>query len=264
MSAELNEQSNAIVSTTDLVNVFHTVCGIAEDGVEAAKEFFESDTVQTIADYAQVIDETAENGLKVYGIFRKLADLPSKLYLRKFDRYMKGVTDIPVKKRQAYLKLVTKERFNKESVYILEVINRIEDLEKIDILVRLLELKMDETITDAEYRRMMIMTASTMKEDLDYLRLNITNDSFVIKSVQEEGLLLSGWIIYEGMTWGTAENDSGNLYRYTAMAKRYCEIVFGVTASGSNSNGPIKFTPVEADEQDIKKIFVEDETIHIE
>ncbi|MBO5450611.1 MAG: hypothetical protein J6A11_03600 [Lachnospiraceae bacterium] len=84
---------------------------------------------------------------------------------------------------------MNREKFNKESVYTFEVINRIEDLEKKDILVRFLELKMDGVITDAEYRRMMIMTASKMKEDLDYLRRNITNASFEIKSVQEEGLL---------------------------------------------------------------------------
>ncbi|MBO5450610.1 MAG: hypothetical protein J6A11_03595 [Lachnospiraceae bacterium] len=76
MCTELKDQSNEIVSTTDLVNVFHTVCGIAEDGIDAVKEFLESDKVQTAIDYAKVIDETAENGLKVYVAIRKLVDLP--------------------------------------------------------------------------------------------------------------------------------------------------------------------------------------------
>ncbi|MBO5450612.1 MAG: hypothetical protein J6A11_03605 [Lachnospiraceae bacterium] len=66
------------------------------------------------------------------------------------------------------------------------------------------------------------------------------------------------------MIWGTAENESGNLYRYTAVAKRYCEIVFGVIAFGDRLNGTIKFTPAEADKNDIKNIFVENETIHFD
>lgn len=86
--------------------------------------------------------------MKKYGAIRKAASIPSKLYLRKLDRFMRGMTEIPLEKRQKYIRHVSKDQYNKDSVYILEMINRIEDIEKVDVLLRLLELRMTEALTD--------------------------------------------------------------------------------------------------------------------
>ena len=138
------------------------------------EEFFENEKVQTALEYAKVLDDTAEECLKIYGAIRKTASIPSKLYLRKLDRFMRGVTEIPLVERQKYIHLVSNDQYNKDSVYILEMINRIEDIDKVDFLLRLFELRMTDVLTDGEFRRMSLMVASTMKEDLDYMARNIT------------------------------------------------------------------------------------------
>lgn len=178
-------------------------------------------------EHVDVLEEAAEESLKIYGAIRKAASIPSKLYLRKLDRFMRGITEIPLEKRQKYLLLVSKGQYNKDSVYIPEMINRIEDIEKIDVLLRLFKLRMTEALTDGEFRRMSLMAASTMKEDLTYLTRHITNDSFEISTIQEEGLLLAGWLIYDGMSVGTTEKEGENIYRYTAHAKKILQICLG-------------------------------------
>ena len=49
------------------------------------------------------------------------------------------------------MKLLGKEKFNKESVFVLNVINRIEENEKIPLFLKILDAKMDGFIDDNEY-----------------------------------------------------------------------------------------------------------------
>lgn len=49
------------------------------------------------------------------------------------------------------------------------------------------------------------------------------------------------------------------------MPKRFCKYVWDVECVEASSNGTIRFVPMEAaTDDDIKKIFVENETLHIE
>lgn len=41
--------------------------------------------------------------------------------MRKFEQYYKGLAMIPLEKRPKYVKLLSKEKFNKESVFVLNV-----------------------------------------------------------------------------------------------------------------------------------------------
>ena len=74
------------------------------------------------------------------------------------------------------MKLLGKEKFNKESVFVLNVINRIEENEKIPLFLKILNAKMDGFIDDNEYHRLMILTDRTLYSDLLYLKDNITED----------------------------------------------------------------------------------------
>ncbi len=66
--------------------------------------------------------------------------------MRKMERYSAGLVSIPISKRQEYAKRVGKKTLNKDSVFILGVLNKIEELSKIDIIIKLFEAKMDEKI----------------------------------------------------------------------------------------------------------------------
>lgn len=83
--------------------------------------------------------------------------------MKKFERYCKGVTTIPLEKRQKYMQLLGKEKFNKESVFVLNVINRFEENENIPLFLKILDAKMDGFIDDNEYHRLMILTDRTLR-----------------------------------------------------------------------------------------------------
>lgn len=226
----------------ELADTIYGVCVHVVPGIKTVERFLEDETVQEIVDCVELSNEAAGECLKVYGAIRKIASIPSKLYLRKLDRFLRGLTDIPMNKRQKYIERISREQFNKDSVYVLELINRIEDIEKIDVLLKVFTLRMDDTISEGDFRRLMLMTASTMKEDLEFMASNIKEGSFEISDIHEEGLLLSGWIIYDGMSVKTADKEAGNLYRYTATAKSFCKLVWNVDALADGGE-PSKFVP---------------------
>lgn len=94
-----------------------------------------------------------------------------------------------------------------------------------------------------------------LAEDLKYMSNCISNDTFYITSVEEEGLVTQGWIIYAGLGIGTDEDSGGNLYEYTKMAKEYCEYVWNKTPTDEKKDGPIMFTGGSIPAENIESLF---------
>ena len=116
----------------------------------------------------------------------------------------------------------------KDSLFVLNIINKIEDEAKIDMMVRLLEAKIDGQIDETTYRRLLIMTGATLYSDLCYMKENIGHNNFSIKDDAQEGLLGHGWIRPIGQGWGAiGSTESENLFAYNLFAKCFCRIVFG-------------------------------------
>lgn len=149
------------------------------------------------------------------------------------------------------MKLLGKEKFNKESVFVLNVINRIEENEKIDLFLRLLSAKMEGTIDDNEYHRLMILTDRTLYSDLLYLKDNITSDPVKLSSDEDYGLVASGLLVTAGNDWVEDMDvaDNGVRFNYTFAAKRMAFIFFGVECEMEPSNkGIVIMTEISADE----------------
>ena len=197
-----------------------------EGGTENIVTFFSSDEVSDILDELKELGTELSNVLKVVNAIRKSASIPDKLFMRKMERYCTGLASIPASKREKYAKRVGKESLNKDSVFILGVLNKIEELSKIDILLRLFEAKMGEEINNQTCRRMMLQVDRTMFSDILFLKDNICNNDIKITSEEEENLLATGWLIFAGIGWGTATEEGGNLYIYTRTAKQFCNIIF--------------------------------------
>ena len=226
---------------------------------EFTKDEFENilnnEIVQTSLDVAKkTMDETGY-AITVFKVLRSIASIPNKLYMSKFERYMKGLCDIDPIKREKYLKKVGKKGLNRDSVFVLNLLNKIEELSKIDIFLSLQEAKMDETIEDSMYRRLMIMTDRTLYSDLLYMRDHLTNDNFRLSTEENEGLMSAGWIAYQGQTFGTIgdENKDMRLFAYTDAAKLFCKIVFNTIASDEVTEGPTQIS--ELDNADIERMF---------
>ena len=199
---------------------------LIEQGAENITSFINSDEFTDALNEIKELGTELSNALKVVKIIRKSASIPNKLFMKKMERYCAGIASIPVAKRKKYVAKVGKKALNKDSVFILGILNKIEELSKIDILIKLFEAKIDEEIDDQTYRRMMLLVDRTMFSDILFLKKNICNDTIKVTSVEEENLLATGWLIFDGIGIGTASESGGNLYLYTQTAKQFCNIVF--------------------------------------
>lgn len=191
--------------------------------LDNVRELTDSEILKAIKEFVGDAGDTIE-ALK---LLKKMYDIPTTLFMHKFARYCKGLSEIPLDKRQSYLENTEAISRKNESLFILNVLNKIEDINKIDMTVRLLEAKLDGRIDDNTYRRLVIMTGDTLYSDLCYMKDDINHDNFTLKNEPQEGLLGSGWIRPLGPGWGSSEeSESKNLFAYNVFAKCFCQIVF--------------------------------------
>lgn len=84
-------------------------------------------------------------------------------------------------------------------MFVLNIINRIEENDKIDFLLRLLEGILDGEIDDITYRRLMVPVHRTLYSDLLYLKDHVTKKPIEIGGREEFGLAASGLISSDGL-----------------------------------------------------------------
>lgn len=143
------------------------------------------------------------------------------------------------------MRRIKKDKFNQESVFIITIINRVEELKKIEIYLSILEEKMSENIDDDTFKRWMLMTDNTLLSDLIYMKENINEGAFSLKTAEDERLLGSGWLKIENITAPTSLEEfkeDTTMYQYTLTAKMFCEIIFNKKIpKGVRSVGKIGF-----------------------
>lgn len=231
-----NDKDLELVGVDSVIDSLST---LIEQGSEKIVAFISSDDFSDLLAEIKELGAELSKAIKVVKIIRKSASIPDKLFMHKMERYCAGLVSIPSSKREKYAAKVGKKSLNKDSVFILGVLNKIEELSKIDILVRLFEAKMDEEIDDQTYRRMMLQVDRTMYSDILFLKDNICDDLIKIASVEEENLLAMGWLIFAGIGIGTATEEGGNLYSYTQTAKQFCNVVFQSNLTINNNTSPM-------------------------
>lgn len=231
-----NDKDLELVGVDSVIDSLST---LIEQGSEKIVAFISSDDFSDLLAEIKELGAELSKAIKVVKIIRKSASIPDKLFMHKMERYCAGLVSIPSSKREKYAAKVGEKSLNKDSVFILGVLNKIEELSKIDILVRLFEAKMDEEIDDQTYRRMMLQVDRTMYSDILFLKDNICDDLIKIASVEEENLLATGWLIFAGIGIGTATEEGWNLYSYTQTAKQFCNVVFQSNLTINNNTSPM-------------------------
>lgn len=239
------EETNYIDVLKDVLEIF------MKEATDIAMKVMNSDTVQSGTEILSQVGEAVFGAIKLLKAAQKIASIPTALYMKKFERYCKGLTMIPLEKRQKYIELLGKEKFNRESVFVLNVINRIEENEKIPLFLMILNAKMDGFIDDNEYHRLMILTDRTLYSDLLYLKDNITEDPVKLNSDSDYGLASSGLLVTAGNKWveGMDDADNGVRFNYTLAAKKMAYIFFGVERDMKPSNKGITILVPASDEE---------------
>lgn len=205
--------------------------GFMQDMETKLSTFLASENLQDAKAITDIANENISETITLFKTLRSISGIPTQLFLHKFERYCKGLGEIPREKRAAYVRELGKEKFNREGVFILNVLNRIEENEKIDFMLRLLERRLDETLDDTTYRRLMVLIDRTLYTDLLYLKDHVTDRPNEISEAEEFGLVSSGLISSDGLGWvsDTAEQPTVLLFRYTPAAQQLAEILFGTT-----------------------------------
>ncbi|MDE5865045.1 MAG: hypothetical protein K2H31_00345 [Lachnospiraceae bacterium] len=247
---EENNEFNIVEETNYIDELKVILEAFMTEANDLAGQVINSDIVQDGVEIISQLGEVVSGAIKSLRAVKSIASIPTALFMRKFERYCKGLTRIPLEKRQKYMKLLGKEKFNKESVFVLNVINRIEENEKIHLFLQLLSAKMEGIIDDNEYHRLMILTDRTLYSDLLYLKDNITSDPVKLSSDEDYGLAASGLLVTAGNDWveDMDVTDNGVRFNYTSAAKRMAFIFFGVECEMEPSNkGIVIMTEISAD-----------------
>lgn len=237
-NANIEEFSDSLTTIEQLSNILTT---IVEEGTDSLEEFWNSDSTQDAVATIKELGQSLGGAIKLLKAIKTLASVSDKLYLRKFDRLCKGISDIPLEKRQRLIKKIGHKKFKAESYFILNSINRIEEEEKIPFLNKLLEAQADGIIDLSEYRRLTILVDRTLYSDLLYLEHSITADPVALRTDSDFGLQASGLLVTAGTAWKSFEdesdpNDTGIRFNYTLSAKKLAQILFGVCCDNTPTN----------------------------
>lgn len=219
-------------------------------------EIFNTDAISEPIDITLELGSDLASAIKGLNLIKTVASIPSKIFMRKYEKFCRDLIEIPIEKRQKYIEKLGQSNFNKEGVFLLNIINRIEDEDKLPFLVKLLEARMDNIISANEYRRLTILIDRTFYSDLLYLEHNITEDPVSIQTDSDFGLVASGLLVTAGNDWSdpTNPNDTGIRFNYTSAAKKLAQILFGVTCDINPSNKGISIIGDISEEEIIQMV----------
>ena len=132
-----------------------------------------TDAAIAIATVATVVSPEAATVVGVTGaaidIIFFAKDIPTILFTKKLSRFLNGVVEIPVDRRQKYA-----DKFQKyahtDMERILNTINSTEDEEKCRLYANAFRLLIDERIDRAQFFRLVHAINAVIMEDIEYLR----------------------------------------------------------------------------------------------
>lgn len=218
------ELKNESVENIPISAVIDTIQIYFENESGLLAEYLNREGIDEAVSVTKEMASKALQAFKVIKVLKAGYDISIKLFVLKLENYIEGLTEIPLEKRKAYLKKVGSKQFNNDTILVLNILNRIEEISKIQILVKIFEMKIEDKINDETFRRWMILVDKTLMSDLRVLKEQIKEGTFPLISVAEEGLLSSGWMIIAG----TNMKSTGGFYKYTDTAKLFCQMIYNM------------------------------------
>lgn len=200
------------------------------DAVENNKE-----DIETVRDVLGGIGDTSTAAK----IVQTAITLPDQLYMRKYQRFKKGVSKYNLPERKKIIRNVSKLKVKTYTPFILNVINACEEEEKMDFLVKLTAAWMEKRLDDADYRRLALMMERTPYDDMIYLKRLFEKQHIELRSVMEESLLANGWLNADSVALQKIHRDAVTQCHLTANAWKFGEVVFGIKSpKGTNPFRP--------------------------
>ena len=230
---------NDLAQELSVDDIIECLEAIIRNGTSGFVELVDNEYLKEGIHMLNTIGDELSKSIATLRLLKSIVGIPNKLFVCKFEKFCKGLVEIPIEKRRQYLKKLGKENFNNESVFILTEINKVEELSKLDLFLKLLDARIDEKINNEEFHRFTIRVSNTLLSDLNYMRDNLTNGNFNLATVYQEGLYSSGWIVYSGSVWLSGDNlsaDDTNVYRYSESTKLFCKLIYNKIATDETSD----------------------------
>lgn len=225
----INKMSSVFNDDNDdfhtFIEWFMSAYGATKDTIAMCPYF------DVVKDSLDVINEVGSDVSTIANIIKKFGEImsiPDKLFMKRVGRYLNGISQIPLDKRQKYIKKTAKVIQEEDAVFTLSILEKSEELSKIDIFVKLFAAKVNGELDETGYRRMMRQTDRTLYSDIIFMKDNICHGELTLSTDELQSLSADGWLKYAGMTIldiEKGETDS-NAYEYTTVAKQFCKIVF--------------------------------------
>ena len=102
----------------NLETMLRILKGFMTDMETDLSAFLESDNLQDAKAIADIANESISETITLFKAIRNIASIPSQLFLHKFERYCKGLGNIPKEKREKYIQMLGKEKFNRRCMLI--------------------------------------------------------------------------------------------------------------------------------------------------
>ena len=191
----------------------------------SAQQIVES--VSSIAEYLWDCVSASLRGESVPGVtlsgatikfIKTVMSIPDMLFMRKIERFCRGLQSLTKEESEKYVKNIEKLTSQREHVFLLNVLNKNEEEEKLDILASVFAACASGVLDHKSYRRLALMIESSMYDDLNFLIKRHGVGSVKLEDAEAIGLLSEGWLKYGGQTWGTCENEGTHVYDFTEMA----------------------------------------------
>ena len=108
---------------------------------------------------------------------------------------------------------------------MLEIINQIEEQEKVLYIAKIFKARVEGKLGDIEYRRMLVYVNKTLYLDLNYMIDNIANRDVLLNTIEYEELYRNGWLNLAPIGRQSINKESKILCSFNELAIKFCELV---------------------------------------
>lgn len=185
-----------------------------------------SEYLMRFPDAIETVCDTVSDAIPVVRIVSKAVSIPDQLFMRKVKKLIEDTARLSNHKAVATANKASIIKAKSETYFIFNIIQNIEEEEKIPHLAIILSNYLSQNINQSQYRRLSLLVQRTFSEDLDYLTKHyseLSAESFPLSDSHRQGLLSSGWLLYDGESWGDESTSIVPIYSLTNDASSFIE-----------------------------------------